>query len=543
MEHVFRVDAGKGGSRLDQALASRMPEISRSAIQKAIRAGGCRLDGELCLEPDRRLNGGENIVFFIVEEASPLVPEDGDLPIIWQDDYMAVCDKPPGLVTHPCPSCPKGTLVQRLLAHFPQLAEQGGERPGIIHRLDKDTSGLLLVALGESARLKLAKAFAERKIRKEYLAIVAGKPPEAGESLEPIGRHPSLKTRMAIIPENRGGKKAHTSWRRLWSAQDGSISLLAARIYTGRTHQIRAHLAHAGHPIIGDKVYAPKNIAGLAPRQMLHAWRLALEHPQTGELLRFTAFPPADFMEALAAASPSHCRVVVTGSQGCGKSTFCGLLANLGLPVISADAIVANLYRAGGPAADWLSLRFGDSAVNGDGSVDKSALFSLLREGGARREFENFVHSLVLDEVENFWARANGEDKIPVAEIPLYFECGWDKRIKPRPFVIGLRCPREIRWQRIKESRGWDMEKIKTLENWQMPEDRKMRSCDLVIDNAGGEGRMEALAADAAQTIRGRQTANGKALRQYFRELLERQPDIAGPDMRNVCAALRQTGV
>lgn len=469
-----------------------LPDLSRSRLQKLIRAGACRVNGEIVTEADFRLNGEEELTLEMADSKSGIAAEDGEIKIIWRDNDLAVCDKQPGLVTHPCPSCPENTLTNRLLAHFPQLAEQDGDRPGIVHRLDKDTSGLLLIALNEKSRMALAADFAERKIHKQYLALVAGKPPDKGECLQPIGRHPTIKTRMAIVGENHGGRPAHSRWRRLWTSPDESASLLALKIFTGRTHQIRVHLAHAGHPILGDVLYAPAPVKNMAPRQMLHAWRISLRHPENGDELEFMAPPPQDFYDTALAHALQPRAIVITGSQGCGKSTFSGELRKLGIPVASADDLVAKMYRGPNHVTDWLLCRFGNAALNNNDSVNKPVLLEFLRKDPAlRTEFEHMIHALVLDEIENFWLNVWREGKAAAgAEIPLYFECGWDKIIKPRPFAIGVYCPRESRWRRIAENRGWSEEKIATLENWQWPEERKMAQCDFVANNCGPEANL-----------------------------------------------------
>ncbi|MEG6594176.1 RluA family pseudouridine synthase, partial [Desulfovibrio sp. 1188_IL3213] len=258
----------------------------------------CTVDGLPEKRPAAKVHMGQAVILNLPEHQGSLQPEEGHLELLWQDAHLVVCNKPAGLTVHPCPSCPEQTLVQRLLGRFPQLSRLEGQRPGIVHRLDKDTSGLLVVALTESDRLTLSEAFAERQVHKEYLALVSGLPPLEGQCREPLGRHPTAKIKMAVVPENRGGRQAFTEWRRLWSTDDNSVSLLAVRIHTGRTHQIRVHMAHMGHPLLGDRLYAPKAVQDMAPRQMLHAWRLNFTHPASGEDMRFTCPPPQDMPDA-----------------------------------------------------------------------------------------------------------------------------------------------------------------------------------------------------------------------------------------------------
>lgn len=475
----------QAGQRLDAVIKYCLADVSRAKIQKAIKEGYCEISGELLKNPAYKVRESQLIKIDFPEVESRLKPMHGELKIVWQDNDLAVCAKPANLVVHPCPSYEEETLAHRLLARFPQLANQPAARPGIVHRLDKDTSGLLLVALSEKARLKLTDAFAERKIKKEYLALVAGVAPEIGKCEEAIGRHPTVKTKMAIIPENAGGRPAYTEWRRLWHNQD--ISLLRVVIHTGRTHQIRVHLAHCGLPILGDSTYAPASVARLASRQMLHAWRLELKHPITDDELKFCLPPPADFFETIETLPKKMLKIVVTGNQGCGKSSFCKALAAQGLPVISADQIVADLYAHKSAATDWISTWLGTEAINPDGSVNKSVLFELLqKKPEIRREFETAIHGLVLDEIERFWEK-HADNVATVAEIPLYFESNFQKKITPEPFVVGISCPKNIRWQRIAENRGWSEDKIEALESWQWPEAKKMAACNAVIANTGPE--------------------------------------------------------
>lgn len=474
-------DAGK---RLDVVLKSAFPELSRVSLQRAIRDGACWSGSARLRDPAARLRSGQALVFEPPSaQAASIQPADTAASVIWHDSHLAVCAKPAGLTVHPCPSCGEETLAHRMLASFPELAAFGGERPGIVHRLDKDTSGLIIVALDETARLKLAEGFGERRISKEYLALVAGIAPETGVCAESLGRHPSVKTKMAVVPEKRGGRSARTEWRRLW--HNDRISLLQVRIHTGRTHQIRVHLAHAGLPILGDKVYAPSQVSALAPRQMLHAWKLAFDHPLTGEALRFSLAPPPDFLATIMDLSCKMQPVVVTGNQGCGKSSFCRQLHDIGLPSISADEVVAELYARKSVATEWIGRYLGEEALNPDGSVNKPELFKLLQaRADLRREFETAIHGLVWARIQQFWQENMGK-AAAVAEIPLYFESNYQGRMEPAPVVVGVSCPESIRWQRIRENRGWSPEKIKTLEQWQWPEAKKMAACDLVIPNRG----------------------------------------------------------
>lgn len=476
------VDKVSEGIRLDAFLKNSFPGISRASIQKAIRDGSCKIDGKINVQPSVKTRTGQKISLDLEPVNNDLEPVKEDVEIVWQDKNLAICNKPAGISVHPCPSIKENTYIQQLLAHFPQLAIQGGLRPGIVHRLDKNTSGLMLLALDEATRLKLSDAFSKREIHKEYLALVYGVPPKTGECNEPIGRHPANKTKMAVL--KKGGREASTSWKRLWHFEN-NISLLAVKIYTGRTHQIRVHLSHLGFPIIGDEVYGNRFSKPLASRQMLHAWKLDFEHPHTHEFMNFSVPPPQDFIKAALKAQNKMTRIVITGNQGCGKTAFCNLLSQKGLPVISADKIVKALYAPGEQATEWLKFRFGDNLVDENGGIDKNLLFSLMENNPLeRQEIENTIHALVKQQIELFFQKneINGQ-LAAVAEIPLFFECGWKNVFGKNLISVGINCPKELRWKRIENNRDWSEDKIISIENWQWEENKKMSSCDYVVDN------------------------------------------------------------
>ena len=519
LEHA--VTPGEDGQRLDRILARALPGLSRGAVQRALRDGNARVDGTPVTQADYRPRAGQVLALDLPETENRLAPEAGELDIVHEDRDFIVCRKAAGLTVHPCPSCPEHTLVQRLLGRFPQLARLEGERPGIVHRLDKDTSGLMVVALSEPARLTLSEAFARREVRKEYLALVDGMAPLEGESREPLGRHPTLKTRMAVVSESKGGKPAHTRWRRLWHAPDKSASLLAVRIFTGRTHQIRVHLAHAGHPLLGDAVYAPAGVRARAPRQMLHAWHLGFRHPASGEPLSFTAPPPDDFLEALLGTCRRMERVVITGNPGSGKSALREAMAALGHPAFSADADVAALYARGGEATAWLGAIKGPGLLTPGGEVDKAALMRALEEEpGLRAELERVVHALVRRDLARFWETAEAAGApLAVAEVPLFFECGWEAAFTPRPVTIGVACPREVRWRRMAAHRHWDEAKMATLESWQWPEARKLAACDMVVKNTGTREALAQEAQEALAALTARRREAEADLRRYLENL------------------------
>lgn len=505
--HSFTVGPDHAGQRLDRFLgdvlaAQRAAEgcghaVSREKIKRAIRDGSATVQGRACTSPDTRVEPGQTVELSLTVPAGRVLPEDGELAVLYRDAAIAVLNKPPGLTVHPCPSCPDGTLVHRLVRHFPELAAQEGFRPGIVHRIDKDTSGLLVVALTEAARLELSRAFAGREVRKEYLALVHGVPDAGGELDAPVGRHPSHRVKMAVVPENRGGKPARSAWRVLLADPGGRFALLAVRIFTGRTHQIRVHMAHLGHPLWQDAVYGPadravpcgNDLPASAPRQMLHAWRLSFRHPETGDALRFTCPPPQDFATLALRLSRRMQRVAVTGSPGCGKSALARLLGGAGLPVWSADEAVARLYAPGGGGRHLLRGRYGDRFVpDPSGPVDKRALFAAMRADAAlRREVEAMIHPLVRHHMDQFFAQAEAAGApAAVAEVPLFSESGWKTpRGEPDILLVGVHCPLAERARRLATHRGWPPDMIAAMESWQWPAADKIRACQLVVDNSG----------------------------------------------------------
>lgn len=468
--------------------------ISREGIKKLIARGLCLVNGTACTQAAQKLKMGDSVELELAGEDSGLVPEEGAVTVLHEDADVLVCAKEAGLTVHPCPSCPANTLIQRLLFHYPELGAMGGLRPGIVHRLDKETSGLLIVARNEKARLFLTRAFAERRVRKIYLAIVAGKAPESGSCTMSIGRDPVHKTRMACVPVSQGGREARTTFERLWVAGDESASLVRVHIHTGRTHQIRVHMAHLGHPLLGDATYAPSPIAGLAPRVMLHAFSLTVPHPAGDRELSLTLPPPKDFLDCLVRQAFATQTLVVTGNPGSGKSLVLRMMVRQGIPAISADELVKGYYQAGGEVAQWLCQRFGSDILDEAGSVDRTGLMAVFaRSPDVRREVEELCHRLVLGDIRDFFASCQQERReLAVAEIPLYFECGWHKgRFVPAPLTLEVRAPLATRKTRLAAARNWSNEKIATIEHWQWDEEKKLSACDLVLDNTGNREKLE----------------------------------------------------
>ena len=282
-----------GGLRLDQALARMFPQYSRNRLQVWLAAGHIRLDGARG-EARQAVRGGER-----VELAPPAAPDAAPraqrmpLAIVFEDDALIVIDKPAGLVVHPGAGVPDRTLMNGLLAHCPALA--GVPRAGIVHRLDKDTSGLLVVAKTVEAQASLVRQLESRSMRRVYLAVVQGDPPSSGLIDAPVGRDTRARTRMAVT---RRGKDALTRYRVL--ERYGHAALVECRLESGRTHQIRVHFQHIRHPLVGDNVYRRGTRHGIAfARQALHAVELSLEHPRSGKTITWRAEPPADLQKLL----------------------------------------------------------------------------------------------------------------------------------------------------------------------------------------------------------------------------------------------------
>ena len=299
MTDVHDLVVDRGGERLDVFVARRLPELTRSRVRRLIDAGLVAIDGRPAAKAGVRLEPGQAVRLTLPPPApSELEPEPIPLRIVYEDDDLLVVDKPAGMAVHPSPGHSRHTLVHAVLAHCPDLSGIGGEgRPGIVHRLDKDTSGLIIVAKHDAAHLSLARQLKERKVEKTYLALVEGRvEPTQGVIDGPLGRHPRHRKKMAVVER---GREARTRYRLLREV-DGR-SLVEVRPETGRTHQIRVHLASIGHPVVGDALYGRGGAAVPSlRRQFLHAQRLAFRHPRTGDRLELEAPLAEDLREALA---------------------------------------------------------------------------------------------------------------------------------------------------------------------------------------------------------------------------------------------------
>lgn len=296
-EDLIIVLEEESGERLDKLLAHRFKErYSRTYFQYLIDHHLVLLNGEPVKKRVKPKAGDEIEVEFLALPEIQLKPEPISLEILYEDDSLLVINKPVGMVVHPAPGHWSGTFVNALLFHCQSLAVAEGEiRPGIVHRLDKDTSGILVAAKTLEAQQKLIELFASRQIYKEYLAICVGHPGQ-GEIRAPIGRHPVDRKQMAVVPE---GREAITFYKTL--ASQGKLSMVQVVIATGRTHQIRVHLKYHGTPVLGDPLYGQSNSnqSYKAPHQFLHALRLRLPHPITKKILEFQALPPLDMQARL----------------------------------------------------------------------------------------------------------------------------------------------------------------------------------------------------------------------------------------------------
>jgi 23S rRNA pseudouridine1911/1915/1917 synthase len=298
-EIILQVEAQ--GDRIDRYLSQHLPDLSRSRIQQLIEQGQVQVNDNVCTSKKAIVQMGDRISLTI-PEAKPLdlQPEAIPLDILYEDDSLIIINKPAGLVVHPAAGHESGTLVNALLAHCSNLAGIGGvQRPGIVHRLDKDTTGAIAIAKTDRAHQHLQAQLKAKTARRDYLGVVYGAPStDSGTIDQPIGRHPVDRKKMTILPVEKGGRTAVTHWQ--VRERLGNYTLIHFQLETGRTHQIRVHSTHMGHPIVGDPVYSSGRSVGVnLPGQALHAWRLRLQHPVSGEWIEATAPVPPAFSKLL----------------------------------------------------------------------------------------------------------------------------------------------------------------------------------------------------------------------------------------------------
>jgi 23S rRNA pseudouridine1911/1915/1917 synthase len=299
IELIFAAD-NQLEPRLDIWLTEQLPDFSRSRWQKLITQGQIQIHDRVCTDKKYRLKPGDRVCVSIPSPtALNLIPESIPLNILYEDEHLIVVNKPAGMVVHPSAGHDTGTLVHALLAHCPLSNIGGVQRPGIVHRLDKDTTGAMVVAKTDLAHQHLQQQLKDKTARREYLGVVYGTPKTDSGTIDlPVGRHPVDRQKNTILPIAQGGKSAVTHWQ--IEERLRSFSLLKFQLETGRTHQIRIHTTKMGYPIVGDPVYGTGRSIGVKlPGQALHAWRLELIHPHTGELISATAPIPEYFLTLL----------------------------------------------------------------------------------------------------------------------------------------------------------------------------------------------------------------------------------------------------
>ncbi len=475
--------------RLDAFLAQNL-QISRAQATKAILSSSCLVNSKE-VKRNYILKYGDIVEYTAQAERNELIPEEGDLDILYQDNDYVIINKPPNLTVHPAPSQEEGTLVHILLKHFPQMQEMEGLRPGIVHRIDKDTSGIIVIALHDMARRALSELFELREVHKEYIALVHNTPPKEGLIDLPIGRHEKYKTKMAVTSESKG-KHALTEYQVIHADKERNYALLAVKIHTGRTHQIRVHFSHAGYPLLGDKLYTakinkplPKAISNYATRQMLHASKICFTQPLTGKEIEITCPMPEDMKKCLEKLKSKLKRTILTGSVGSGKSSALKIYNSMGYSTFSADEYVKSLYEADGAGTFLLYRLFGDDILNAQNGIDKAKLFTLMQEEENKIKIEKILHPLVFRAMQDFFVECEekGED-IAFAEIPLYFESTlFTQEEKKKYKVITFFTEDNIRKERLLK-RNVNKEILAVLDSWQMPIEEKKKKADYTIDNS-----------------------------------------------------------
>ena len=495
-KYTFKVSLDEEGLRLDKFLTQKLKDLgySRQQIITAIKEGQCKVNGQVQKRASYSVRTEDHIELKIEPPYKELSPVSGKLDILWQDQDLIVLNKPWGLSVHPSDLKKENiTLVNYLISEFPDLKNLDELRPGIVHRLDKDTSGLMVVALNKIAQKKLIKSFKKREVQKEYLALIYGIPEFlCSEITKPIGR--SLKDRKKMEITDRG-KEARTYYQVLYSFEDKNVSLVKINLFTGRTHQIRVHFASLGHPVLGDELYGKKEFlefknqnpipSRFIKRQLLHSWKLSFSHPRTKEKLSFVQPVPKDIFRVLLSLFKKVQRVGITGSLGCGKSLLTKYLKELGAITWSADEVVKRLYQPNMPGWHAITHYFGDQFLKpGSNEIDKEKLFNtMLEDKKFRKDLENIIHPIVKKDLERFFIK-NHEKRIAVAEVPLLIEVGWKDLFD---IVVGVYCEDSLRHKWLMEKRGLDADKIKAFELWQMDQKEKIKHVDIVVINPGNE--------------------------------------------------------
>jgi 23S rRNA pseudouridine1911/1915/1917 synthase len=298
---TINIQVIENSDRLDRYLSQKLSDLSRSRIQQLIEQGHVQVNDQICTSKKINLKIGDRISLEIPAiEPLKLIAADIPLDILYEDEELIILNKPAGLVVHPAPGHPEGTLVNAILSHCPNLPGIGGiQRPGIVHRLDKDTTGAIVIAKTDLAYQHLQAQLQAKTARREYLGLVYGVPKTETGSIDlPIGRNPQDRKKMGIVSIEDGGRAAITHWQ--VEERLANYTLIHFQLETGRTHQIRVHSAKIGHPIVGDPLYSSAHSIGVnLPGQALHAWKLQLQHPVSGKLLQVTAPLPRSFTTLL----------------------------------------------------------------------------------------------------------------------------------------------------------------------------------------------------------------------------------------------------
>ncbi len=480
--------------RLDKVLYRYFEQrgYSRNNIKEFIKKGFVVLNDKIVSKASTKVLYGDKIEVVIPKDKG-IEPIEGDLDVIYEDEYLLVINKPPNLTTHPAPSCKEPTLVNILIKRYPELKTLDKERPGIVHRLDKDTSGLMIIAKNKDVQEKLKSMFQKREIKKKYIVLVHNILRERqGEINVLMDRDHISRTKMKVYKDR--GRESITRYKVITDDLNYNVSLVEAELLTGRTHQIRVHFSHIGHPVVGDKLYGrPKKIDNLiikklAKRQMLHSWYLDFIHPVTKKRLWFKVPVPEDFFRVILYISKKRpmC-VAVTGGVGCGKSKVSELLSKGGYPLWSADQAVEELYKAGGAGFEHIRLNFGDKYIDPQkGCINKKKLFETMSQDQYfRQQVERIIHPLVFEHMVNF-IEMNKSKNMVILEIPLLVEAGWTKENYRGMFdiIVGIFCAENVRNNRLKEIRGWNEEKIKQTIKWQASQRERVMVCDIIIDNS-----------------------------------------------------------
>ena len=502
----FVVQIPAAGRRLDLFLADRLADhdLTRSRLQALIRQGlvtlipaearpGDPLPPTVNLKVGHLLKAGDRVAVRVPPPIPlDLIAEEVPFTLLYEDEDILVLAKPPGVVVHPAGGHWQGTLVHGLLHHCRNLSGISGElRPGIVHRLDKETSGCLVVAKSDRAHHELARQFKAKEVEKIYQALLIGLiSAEQGRVELPIGRHPVRRKQMAVRRE--GGREALTHWRVLERFAAG-YTLVSLRLETGRTHQIRVHMASLGHPVAGDALYGKggdRDRRFAINRQWLHALHLSFNHPVSGERLRFTAPLWPDLEKTLALLRENVGEMLmelwgITGGIGAGKSRVAAwFAAQAGFATVDVDQLARELLQPG--QAGWLALRGRDRErfFHPDGSVDRPRLRrAIFSDSRLRREIDNLLHPLIRQEMLATVARLRREGRQRIlVEVPLLYEAGWEADFSR---VIVVRAPAEISLARLLKRDGVSTEEAAAALAAQMVPEEKARRADLLVDNSG----------------------------------------------------------